>query len=143
MVQLHTDDNIAPPHWVALVDDEVQITQAMQMLLSFKGVSSSVHHSAESLLQSLQVRDGQLWLQCADEAHVLLQSVVLDLNLPGNMNGIDLVTELRRLQPQLRMVMITAATEETWAARKTDLLGVTLLSKPFSLESLEAALFES
>lgn len=142
MVQMGADEPQSLPQCVALVDDEEQITQALQTLLSFQGVSTSVHHSAESLLQSLQVRNGQLCLQLADGTAAALQAVVLDLNLPG-MNGIDLVLTLRRLQPQLRMVMITAALEGTLQARATDMQGVTVLAKPFGLESLEAALFDN
>lgn len=140
MVCMQTSEPGVLPPCVALVDDEVQITQALQMLLSFKGVHTSVHHSAESLLHALQIREGHLWLQRDDGALAQLQAVVLDLNLPG-MNGIDLVVALRQLHPQLRMVMITAAIAETFQARMTDLHGVTLLSKPFGLESLESALF--
>ncbi len=140
MAHMQTNESIARPRCVALVDDEVQITQALQTLLSLKGVPTSVHHSAESLLQALQVRDGQLGLQLADGTQAEVQAVVLDLNLPG-MSGVDLVLALRRLQPQLRMVMITAALEETLQARQTDLHGVTLLAKPFNLEALETALF--
>jgi DNA-binding response OmpR family regulator len=142
MVQMGADEPQSLPQCVALVDDEEQITQALQTLLSFQGVSTSVHHSAESLLQSLQVRNGQLCLQLTDGTAAALQAVVLDLNLPG-MNGIDLVLTLRRLQPQLRMVMITAALEGTLQARATDMQGVTVLAKPFGLESLEAALFDN
>lgn len=140
MVQMETSETQALPQCVALVDDEVQITQALQMLLSFQGVPTSAHHSAESLLQALQTHKGQLLLQLPDGTQAQLQAVVLDLNLPG-MNGIDLVVALRRLQPQLRLVMITAALEETLHTRSTDLQGVTLLAKPFGLESLETALF--
>ena len=127
MVQMETSETQALPQCVALVDDEVQITQALQTLLSLKGVPNSVHHSAESLLQALQVRDGQLGLQLADGTQAEVQAVVLDLNLPG-MNGIDLVLTLRRLQPQLRMVMITAALEGALQARATDMQGVKVLA---------------
>jgi CheY-like chemotaxis protein len=65
--------------------------------------------------------------------------VVLDLNLPG-MNGADLVVALRRMQPELMIVMMTAALEEQLKERAQDLQGVTLLPKPFTLESLERAL---
>ena len=50
MAHMQTNESIARPRCVALVDDEVQITQALQTLLSLKGVPNSVHHSAESLL---------------------------------------------------------------------------------------------
>ncbi len=139
MTKLQADEPLAPKQVVALVDDEVQIAQALQALLSFKGVSSSVHHSAESLLQALVVADGELYLKGEDGVPALLGAAVLDLNLPG-MNGADLVVALRRLQPRLQIVMITAALDGKLQERAQDLQGVTVLSKPFTLESLESAL---
>ena len=139
MAQANTDQGLMPQGMVALVDDEVQIVQALKALLSFKGVAASVHESAESLLAALTQRDGQLWLVDADGEPTRLGAVVLDLNLPG-MNGADLAAELHRLRPQLPIVMITAALDEKLLARVQAMPDVTLLSKPFTLESLEQAL---
>lgn len=139
MAQANTDQGLMPQGMVALVDDEVQIVQALKALLSFKGVAASVHESAESLLAALTQRDGQLWLADADGEPTRLGAVVLDLNLPG-MNGADLAAELLRRRPQLPIVMITAALDEKLLARVRAMQGVTLLSKPFTLESLEQAL---
>ena len=75
-----------------------------------------------------------------DEGHrAMVRSVVLDMNLPG-MNGADLVGALRHMQQDLQIVMMTAALEDQLKERSQDLKGVTLLSKPFSIESIERAL---
>lgn len=124
---------------VALVDDEVQIALGLQAVLSFKGLASSVHDSAESLLQALTERDGRLWLPGEDGTLAQLTAVVLDLNLPG-MDGVELAVRLRSLQPQLRLVMITAALQDRLQERAQDLQDMTVLSKPFTLEALEHAL---
>ena len=137
MAQTQTNDQM--PQWVALVDDELQIVQALKALLAFKGISSSVHESAESLLAVVSQQGGKLCLKTDDGSMVVLDSVLLDLNLPG-MNGADLVVALRAMQADLRIVMMTAALDEQIQERAQDLQGVTLLSKPFSLESLERAL---
>ncbi len=134
-----TQTDGATPQLVVVVEDEAQIALALQTLLSFKGIASSLHESAESLLSALSLRDGRLWLTSGDGTSAMVKSVLLDMNLPG-MNGADLVLELRRMQPDLLMVMMTAAQEEQLKERAPDLQGVTLLSKPFSLESLERAL---
>ncbi len=134
-----TQTDGATPQLVVVVEDEAQIALALQTLLSFKGIASSLHESAESLLSALSLRDGRLWLTSGDGTSAMIKSVLLDMNLPG-MNGADLVLELRRMQPDLLMVMMTAAQEEQLKERAPDLQGVTLLSKPFSLESLERAL---
>lgn len=137
MAQTQTDEQM--PQLVALVDDEVQIGQALKALLSFKGIASSVHETAESLLAVVSPHNGKLCLKSDDGRLAVVNSVVLDLNLPG-MNGADLVVALRRMQPDLMIVLMTAALEEQLKERADDLQGVTLLSKPFTLESLERAL---
>jgi len=127
------------PQIVALVDDETQILQALKTLLSFKGMACSVHESAESLLAAVHLEHDKLWLM-TDEGHrAMVRSVVLDMNLPG-MNGADLVGALRHMQQDLQIVMMTAALEDQLKERSQDLKGVTLLSKPFSIESIERAL---
>ena len=126
--------------WVAVVDDDAQIAQALELLLSLKGVRASAHASAESLLSCLTVQQGRWLLQTADGETGALAAAVLDLNLPG-MTGVDLSLHLREVQPDLKVVMITAALNDVLEQRGDDLKGVTCLSKPFDLESLEKALF--
>lgn len=129
-------------HWVAVVDDDAQIAQTLKLLLSFKGVRASVHGSAESLLATLSVKQGQWWLEpTGGEGEAgPLAAAVLDLNLPG-MSGVDLLQKLRSQQPDLKFVMITAARDELLRERGDDLQGVVCLAKPFGLEALENALF--
>ena len=134
------DDSWKQTHWVAVVDDDAQIAQTLKLLLSFKGVRASVHGSAESLLASVSLQHGRLQLDGSDGEAGVVAAVVLDLNLPG-MSGADLVLRLRALQRDLKIVMITAALDDVLRKRGADLQGVTCLSKPFSLESLEAVLF--
>lgn len=137
MASKHTEQ--PAPQIVALVDDETQILQALKTLLSFKGMACSVHESAESLLAAVHLENEKLWLKTDEGQLAMVKCVVLDMNLPG-MNGADLAGALRRMQQDLQIVMMTAALEEQLRERAHDLQGVTLLSKPFSLESIERAL---
>lgn len=133
------DESWKQSHWVAVVDDDAQIAQTLKLLLSFKGLRTSVHGSAESLLSSLFVQQGRWWLQTPEGETGALGAVVLDLNMPG-MSGVDLMLHLRQQQADLKIVMATAARDELLRERPLDMQGVTCLSKPFSLEALEAAL---
>lgn len=142
MAQLQNNEPSRPRQIVALVDDDEQIVQALQLMLTLKGMQSSVHASAESLLNALTVQEGRLLLPMDDGTLGELTAAVLDLNLPG-MNGVDLVLRLRAMQPDLKMVMITAALQGILQERGAHLQGVACLSKPFMLESLEQALFGS
>ena len=98
-----------------------------------------MHGSAESLLTSLSLRQGRWWLQPQTQEAAPLTAVVLDLNLPG-MSGFDLMLHLRQAQPDLKIVMATAARDELLRDRPIDMQGVICLNKPFALESLESAL---
>lgn len=140
MTQKQTERQLS--QLVALVDDEPEILQALESLLAFKGVACSVHESGESLLEAVTLLEGQLWLPREDKQLARLNAVVLDMNLPG-MSGADLVQALRRLQPQLKIVMITAALADQLQARAQDLQDVTMVYKPFRLETLEKALQEA
>lgn len=124
---------------VAVVDDDEQIAEALKMVLTLRQTPVSVHGSAESLLSCLSFQQGKLMMQTSDAPDRPLRMAIVDLNLPG-MNGIDLVVRLRQMQPQLPIVMITAALGGQLDERAHDLQGVTLLSKPFTLEALESAL---
>jgi len=134
-----TDQGLTPPGMVALVDDKVQIGKALKASLWFKGVAAIVHESAESSLAALTLRDGHLWLSDADGATTRLGAVVLDLNLPGHERG----RSGGRVAPAATATAHPddhRALDEKLLARLRAMQGLTLLSKPFTLESLEQAL---
>lgn len=139
-MQFQPDESRAQPPVVVLVDDEADIVQALQALLTFKGVRTAEHASAESLLDAVFLHEGRLWVGLADGGSAPVQAAVLDLHLPG-INGIELAQRLRAMQADVQLVIMTAAQGE-WLQRHAQALpGVVLLPKPFTLEALESALF--
>lgn len=124
---------------VAIVDDEPEIVRVLGMLLSMRGLSVSAHGSAESLLEALSLDQGRWMIRGSDGTPHVLAAAVIDFNLPG-LNGAELVLRLRAMAEGFRVVMITAAREQLQPIYGTALQDVTVLSKPFSIESLEAAL---
>jgi FixJ family two-component response regulator len=127
---------------VALVDDDEQIAEAMALMLFLKGVRACIYFSAESLLSCLSVVNGRLQLRTPEGDVYGLAAAVLDFNLPG-VNGIDLLLQLRAMQADLKVVLITAALDSVVRQRTHDLKGVPCLFKPFDLQSLEVELFGS
>ncbi len=63
--------------------------------------------------------------------------VVTDVSMP-EMDGIELVRQLRRVDPSLRALLFTGYSEEL-SRHPADLQGVPVLAKPFSAEALAAA----
>jgi len=78
---------------VLIIDDEAAIRESLQTLLELEGYDVGVAASGEEGLARLGDRPFDL--------------VLLDLALPDR-NGIDLLPEIRAIDPQLSIIMITA-----------------------------------
>ncbi len=127
---------------LAIVDDDSHISRALGMWVEMYGLRATQHTSGESLLHALRQQDGRLTLHFAPSPALpmALLGAVIDLNLPG-ISGIELAQALRRLTPDLPMVIITALCEDERARFGPAPPGVQCLKKPFDLGALEDALF--
>ncbi len=110
-------------HKVLLVEDEPDIANVLQLHLEDAG--AEVMHAI----------DGVTGL--AEAAHGNWSLVMLDLNLPG-IDGIELCSQLRRLDPLVPIMMVTArATEQDCIAGLSS--GADhYVTKPFSMQELIA-----
>ncbi|MBS3955231.1 MAG: response regulator [Methylomicrobium sp.] len=127
---------------VAIVDDDLDISNALGMWLNLHALHSAPHHSGESLLSSIQQEDGHL-ITCIDKGIPVrsqLVGAVIDLNLPG-VSGIELARALRTLDPDLPITIITALSADELAHFGNLPEGIRCLEKPFDLNELENALF--
>jgi DNA-binding response OmpR family regulator len=128
---------------VAIVDDDLDISNALGMWLNLHSLHSAPHHSGESLLSSIQQEDGHL-ITCIDNypdtGWCKLVGAVLDLNLPG-ISGIELARILRNLDSNLPITIITALRGDELAHFGSLPKGIRCLEKPFDLNELENALF--
>ncbi len=126
---------------VAIVDNDPQVAQVLGQWLEFQGLRSACYLSGESLLQAAHEERGQ-WSMPAGSvtaANYRLSGAVVDLNLPG-VSGFELANLLRRIDPGLPLVIITALREEERARHGAPPPGVRCLRKPFDLDELEDAL---
>ncbi len=81
--------------------------------------------------ECLAVNGAEAALEALRQEHVDL--VLLDIRMPG-MNGIDCLQEIRRQYPEVRVVMMTAYSEQVEKA--VELGAITVLSKPLDVNSL-------
>jgi DNA-binding response OmpR family regulator len=121
--------------FVAVVDDDEHIAQAIAMWLDMLGTNSQVFGSGESLFSSLGASSPQLPVQQISA----LKAAILDLNLPGS-NGIEIAQRLRAANPNLPIVLVSAVNAEDLSKFGTMPDGVRFFKKPFELEDLESAL---
>jgi len=111
--------------YIAVVDDDESVREALPDLLREFGYEADGFSSAEELLASEQ-------LEQAD-------CLIVDIGMPG-MSGFDLQHELIQAQRRIPIVFITAHGDESICRRVRQPGMVECLLKPFSDTALLAAL---
>lgn len=120
-------DSQAPQ--VAVIDDEPWITQVLNEYLGASGFRVQVWNDPAQALKDLQV-PGKL------EA---LDALLLDLMMPG-LSGVQVFSQLRRLRPGLKVLLMSGYSQETQAQSLLDQGAAGFLQKPFDLKTLTATL---
>ncbi|MGI8782468.1 MAG: response regulator [Acidobacteriota bacterium] len=107
---------------VLIVDDEPVIVNLLQKFLTQKGYQTITASSGEEALK--RVREDSPAL------------VLLDVYMPGK-TGIEVLREIKELQPDLGVIMVTAASDEGIGRKALELGAFDYVSKPFDLGYLE------
>ncbi|MGH9862510.1 MAG: sigma-54-dependent transcriptional regulator [Candidatus Acidiferrales bacterium] len=110
------------PH-VLIVDDEADVREALEALLSSAGFATSFAVDAESGLKAM-----------AEHVHDL---VLLDIKLPGR-SGLAVLQEFRRLNQQLPIIVLTALKDIDVARAAFKNGAQDYLPKPWDAEELIA-----
>ena len=108
---------------VLVVEDEPHIARGLEQNLKFEGFSVRVAHDGQSGLEQAVDRRPDL--------------ILLDVMLP-KLNGFEVLRELRRLQIDSAIIMLTAKGEELDIVRGLDLGADDYITKPFALTELMA-----
>jgi len=108
---------------VLLAEDDTGIAEPLSRALQREGYEVMV------------VRDGHTALAWADQDEIDL--LVLDLGLPG-MDGLDVCRRLRRVRPDVPVLMLTARTDEVDFVVGLDAGADDYVAKPFRLAELLA-----
>lgn len=108
-------------HSVLIVEDEAVSRRALSALLSMSGYDAHAVSSAEAALEL--VEGGQV-----------PEVALIDLDLPG-MNGMELISRLRRDHPGVVSVLITATSRER-VERMNGREQVEYMQKPVDLKCL-------
>ena len=113
------------PSFIAVIDDDESMCQAVSRLLRLAGYSVRTYFSAESFLD--------------DPDHAHARFVVVDIQLRG-MSGFDLQRQLRLKFSSLPVAFITAHDEPATRVQARDSGCVAYLRKPFPTSELLAAI---
>jgi len=109
---------------ILVVDDEPPIQRILRRSLVVSGY------------EVLVAEDGKQAIEMAVHQHPDL--ILLDLCLPGNLDGLDVCKYVRSSMPKIPIIVLSAITEEKQKVRALDLGADDYLTKPFSNEELQA-----
>jgi two-component system response regulator QseB len=118
---------------IGILEDDPAIGDLLNETLKRRGHTPSIY------------RDGWLFLEQIIPVEPAspprpFDVVLIDLNLPSSLSGIQAVQQVRVNFPDLPIVVISAATSEHLTAIEKDYPGVQAFQKPFNLQDLVAAL---
>ncbi len=109
---------------ILVVDDELPIQRILRRNLSMSGYEVLVAADGNQAIEMVQLHQPDL--------------VLLDLCLPGELNGLDVCVKVRQISPHLPIIVLSAVTEERQKVEALDLGADDYLTKPFSNEELQA-----
>jgi DNA-binding NtrC family response regulator len=110
---------------ILVVDDEEEVLNTLTKFLTIKGYDVYT------------AKDGSKAIEKVKEVrpHVVL----LDIIMPG-MSGIDTLKEIKKIDPEVGVIMATAVTDEELAKKTIQLGAYDYITKPFDLNYIETVL---
>lgn len=115
------------PTRVLIVDDSGTMRSIVRKILSVCRYKIEISEAGEGIAALQQIRDGNFGL------------VFLDYNMPG-LNGLETLSEIKRENPRLAVVMITSTTDSAIADRAHASGALAFLKKPFYPADIDAVL---
>ena len=111
---------------ILIVEDQPDARALLRGMLGEMGVT-----------QIFESKDGREALTFMDAAFDFVDLIICDWNMPG-MSGLDLLRQLRTVDPNLPFLMITSRgdLDSVMAAKSANVTGY--IRKPFSLAQLDA-----
>jgi FixJ family two-component response regulator len=110
---------------VVIVDDDREMTRAIERLLKASGMKTTAFGSGEELLEA--------------NASAAADCLILDVNMPG-LSGFELRSRLLALGVRTPVIFITAYDDQASRARAAASGAAGYLAKPFPSEALLAVL---
>ncbi len=107
---------------VLLVEDNEEVAAGVAAVLEVFGVR--VHHATTAHDALRVLNEGESF-----------DLVLSDIQMPGQLNGIDLAERVRASWPSLKIALMTGYADEIERARH---IGIPILAKPFDIDELHA-----
>lgn len=107
---------------ILVVDDEAEVVRLLQDFLTSKGYEvATALNGLEALAKVREMKP---------------DIVLLDIIMPG-MGGIDTLKEIKKIDPTIAVIMVTAVVDEELANRAVKLGAFDYITKPINIDYLE------
>ncbi len=106
---------------VLVIDDEIEIREALDMFLSSEGYDVATAESGDAAVERAKEQ--------------VFELAITDLRMPG-MNGAETVAALKRLNPDLAVIVVTGYASDESAIRCRAEGAFKIIRKPFQLDDL-------
>ena len=110
---------------ILLVEDEHRLRRGIAEFLRLTGY------------EVFEAEDGEMALSLLSS--IQFDVVISDLNLPGNLNGIDILAALKKIPRKIDAILITGTGSDD-VRRRANSLGAAYMEKPVQLRELETAI---
>lgn len=107
---------------ILVVDDEFEVCDILKRFLTSKGYTVDTAQDGSIALEKIKEF-------CPDV-------VLLDIMMPG-IGGIETLKEIRRIDPSIGVIMVTAVLDEALAKRALEIGAFEYITKPINLHYLE------
>ncbi len=111
---------------VLVVDDEPDAVELLQEFLTSKGYDVITAGDGEEALRKVKT----------ERPHLIL----LDVRMP-KMNGLEVLRQVRQIDKEVGVIMVTAVNEEETGRQSLELGAFDYIVKPLDLEYLERSLW--
>ncbi len=107
---------------ILVVDDEIEACNALKEFLDLKGYDVDTALDGPTAISKIK----------EDQPHIVL----LDMNMPV-MNGTEVLKEIKKIDPNIGVIMVTVVTDHDQAKETLKLGAYDYITKPVDLDYLE------
>jgi DNA-binding NtrC family response regulator len=114
---------------ILVVDDEQDFLETLVNRLNKRGIDATGVLSGEKALEEVNKR--------------LFDAIILDIKMPGGMDGIEALREIKKIQPLVEVILLTGHASVETSIEGMKLGAFDYILKPVKLEDLMAKLAEA
>lgn len=120
---------------IGLLEDNPTILELMQTILEMNGHSVSTHTTGQSLLQTFSQAHPA---EQAQPMHLPYDLLIVDLNLPGSISGLDVITAIYPLTTPdiLPIIVVSGESLNDLEQVHTRFPTIPIVRKPFTIQTL-------